>query len=250
MDIQPVESAGLVEDAGAALSIGSANAAEADETNAGEAHGNAPRETAAALGRKSPDVLPRLQTANSVAPIDAGDPRWAQDVEPVEDGFEWQGRLALSADGDDIVTLNNRRTGTNPLIRRSGEPSELAYAAPERRPIREAAAEPAVEFSAEDLVDARTKSAVNMRSAGKKGASVITVVPGGAAVRVTQDCQHWCETVYQDKRGYVYKSYLTLVDMGSTASIRAERTPEQEEPAASDKPEMRAEDYMQWQRQR
>lgn len=166
---------------------------------------------------------PRLQ-AQPVAAPPADDPRWAQGIEPVEDGFDWQGRVALSSDGSDIVTLDNRRPRTNPLIAQSKrEVPQMAYAEPVPAPQEKRVPDAAPQFSADGLVPARTRDAVNMRAAGKKNASVITVVPRGAEVRVAQDCKHWCASVYADKRGYIYKSYITLVDNGSTASVRRQQ---------------------------
>jgi hypothetical protein len=54
---------------------------------------------------------------------------------------------------------------------------------------------------------ARIRQAVNMRSAGKKGAGVIGVVPAGATVSVVS-CEMWCEISYNGRKGWVYKSFL------------------------------------------
>lgn len=156
------------------------------------------------------------EEADRLRPIHGTDPRWASDVQPVKDGFDWKGRLGLSDDGSEIVTLDRP---ANPLIRKDA-PSELAYAEPARKPASQQAAGSA-EFNEAELVNARTTSAVNMRASGKKNATVITVLPGGAEILVAEGCQHWCPTIFEDKRGYVYKSYISLVDMETTASIRA-----------------------------
>jgi hypothetical protein len=54
---------------------------------------------------------------------------------------------------------------------------------------------------------ARVTSAVNMRSAPKKGAGVLGVVPAGTNVRV-MSCDGWCQISYNGRTGWVYKSFL------------------------------------------
>lgn len=51
-------------------------------------------------------------------------------------------------------------------------------------------------------------SSVNMRAKGAKGARVIGVIPRGATVRLV-DCDGWCEVVYEGRRGFIYKSFLS-----------------------------------------
>ncbi|MEP9388970.1 SH3 domain-containing protein [Mesorhizobium sp. KR9-304] len=55
---------------------------------------------------------------------------------------------------------------------------------------------------------ARVSAAVNMRSSPKKGSGVLLVVPAGSAVNVLS-CDGWCQIVYNGKKGWVYKNYLT-----------------------------------------
>jgi hypothetical protein len=54
---------------------------------------------------------------------------------------------------------------------------------------------------------AKIKAAVNMRSRGADEASVITVVPANATVGVI-GCKSWCEIVYKNRRGWVYKGFV------------------------------------------
>jgi hypothetical protein len=215
-DAEPLAGAELAVAAEAAqepeMTVASVQAAEAPlpETTR-PAPGRQLEDVAAKLRQPSPDARPRPQPS-LVRPIESGNPRFAHDVEPVEDGFDWEGKLARN--GNEIVTVSRR----NPLIANRDQEPELAFAPPAPK-LRQAAAE----FSDDGLVSARTRAAVNMRSAAKKNAAVVTVLPSGATIRVAQDCQHWCPTVYKDMRGYVYKSYITLVDLGSTASIRRQK---------------------------
>lgn len=53
----------------------------------------------------------------------------------------------------------------------------------------------------------RVRQAVNMRSAPKKGAGVLGVVPAGSAVSVLS-CESWCQISYNGRKGWVYKSFI------------------------------------------
>ena len=55
---------------------------------------------------------------------------------------------------------------------------------------------------------ARVRQAVNMRSAPKKGAGVLGVVPAGKSVSVLS-CASWCQISYDGRTGWVYKSFLS-----------------------------------------
>lgn len=54
---------------------------------------------------------------------------------------------------------------------------------------------------------AKVRQAVNMRSAPKKGAGVLGVVPAGKSVSVLS-CESWCQISYEGRKGWVYKSFL------------------------------------------
>jgi hypothetical protein len=54
---------------------------------------------------------------------------------------------------------------------------------------------------------ARIRTAVKMRSGPADEASVITVVPGNATVSLV-GCKSWCEIVFNDRRGFVYKGFI------------------------------------------
>jgi hypothetical protein len=54
---------------------------------------------------------------------------------------------------------------------------------------------------------ARVTAAVNMRSAPKKGAGVLGVVPAGSNVKVLS-CDGWCQISYNGRKGWVYKNFL------------------------------------------
>lgn len=54
---------------------------------------------------------------------------------------------------------------------------------------------------------AQVRSAVNMRAAPRKGASVLTVIPAGAKVGVV-DCDLWCHVVHEGRSGYIFKDFV------------------------------------------
>jgi hypothetical protein len=54
---------------------------------------------------------------------------------------------------------------------------------------------------------ARVRTAVNMRSRPADEASVITVVPANATVALV-GCKSWCEIVFNNRRGFVYKGFV------------------------------------------
>lgn len=222
------------------FSIGSAQATEQKKPAVATPVAPLPERSARVQARPA-------EKSTAVLPIETTDPRFAQDVEPVSDGFDWEGRMAVSENGDDIITVEDRsntRTA-NPLIQRKAEAPELAYAQPSAGTRSEKDDVAAPRFDVNELVDARTRSAVNMRASGKKSASVITVVPRGAAVRVAQDCQHWCPTVYENQSGYIYKTYITLVDMRSTASVPpTEAADENSQSVGPEQAGLKAEDYI------
>jgi len=69
---------------------------------------------------------------------------------------------------------------------------------------------PAARVAAKGAVTAgaaRVTSAVNMRSAPRKGAGVLGVVPAGTNVKVLS-CDGWCQISYNGRKGWVYKSFL------------------------------------------
>ena len=50
-----------------------------------------------------------------------------------------------------------------------------------------------------------------MRAGPKKGAAAIATVPAKTAVQVVS-CEKWCQIVYNGKRGWIYKSFLTTAN--------------------------------------
>lgn len=72
--------------------------------------------------------------------------------------------------------------------------------------------DPAVGSSDEDAKpkaarQAKVRTAVNMRSRPADEGSVITVVPANATVGIV-GCKSWCEIVFKNRRGFVYKGFV------------------------------------------
>jgi hypothetical protein len=64
---------------------------------------------------------------------------------------------------------------------------------------------------------ARTTSDVNMRAGPENDAAVITVVPAGSAVGVVS-CDIWCEVVFEDRQGWVYRDFIRRDEAAVTLS--------------------------------
>lgn len=96
-------------------------------------------------------------------------------------------------------------------------PAEISALVPAPRPappaVRAIAAETQAAAgnnatpSAIGLRPAVVNQAVNMRAAPNKGAQVVMVVPGGAAIDAETDCG-WCEIRYQGRSGFIYRSFV------------------------------------------
>jgi hypothetical protein len=68
----------------------------------------------------------------------------------------------------------------------------------------------AVEAAARDegLKPARANTWVNLRSGPGNDASVLAVVPYDAAILAEKNCRHWCEVVYDGRKGFIYKTFI------------------------------------------
>lgn len=58
------------------------------------------------------------------------------------------------------------------------------------------------------LGEARVNAYVNMRSGPDNNSQVVTVVPANARIAAANGCRHWCEVVYEGRRGFIYKDYI------------------------------------------
>lgn len=78
---------------------------------------------------------------------------------------------------------------------------------------------------------AKIRSGVNMRSAPRKGASVLTVIPAGASVGIV-DCDLWCHVVHDGRSGYVFKDFVEGRARMAVQPASARATPQTQEIAA------------------
>jgi len=118
----------------------------------------------------------------------------AADAKPQEEGDA----SPLAA----FAAANRAQVGGNTAPAGAKPDTAATAAIPTAKPKIDPA--PAKEASA---ANGRTVHAVTMRSGPKKGASAMTTVPAGTEVQVIS-CSQWCEIIYKDKRGWVYKTYV------------------------------------------
>ncbi|TKT75467.1 SH3 domain-containing protein [Aquamicrobium sp. LC103] len=118
------------------------------------------------------------------------------------------------------------------------EMSALEPSAPQSEavPPPEAAAEP--DFTNISLSPATVGRYVNLRSGPADEAEVLLVVPANAVIEAARDC-NWCEAVYQGRRGYIYRSFISYPDQasaGETAPSAARTAPTAAVPAPEPRP--------------
>lgn len=181
----------------------------------------APSPTAATQPKLAASAPP-LASEPVPAVIPADDPRWAR----------------AAADNAAAIAALNRQVppplaSTIPAVTAfaetgleiGGEKIPIPTAKPTDDPVVTAAivgsainrpvpvpSDPAVGASDEDAKpkaarQAKVRTAVNMRSRPADEGSVITVVPANATVGIV-GCKSWCEIVFKNRRGFVYKGFV------------------------------------------
>lgn len=174
----------------------------------------------AAAAAKGPQVKPAaVQTAAASAELSKTDPRWTN-----PDGTSKPQTAAAIQEAAKAVVV------AKPGQADAGQTTEQAYAEPDGSSSAEAALAkvplpqakpdktagiPAAEEPQQDDEPAKASGngtilrSVTMRSGPKKGAGAITTVPAKSSVDVISCGKHrWCEIVYQNKRGWIYQSFL------------------------------------------
>jgi len=199
----------------------------AAEIAAAAAAENAPPPVAPRLARAAPDLADRLR------PLAVDDRRWGRtgtrqsaDDEDIRRKLTEAGRRLKALMDDD---------GSGSDVAEADESPQLAYAAPDEpeEPARAAADE--ADFGNIALTSARTRSAVNFRRAARKGAPVIEVIPGGAEIEVAAgDCPAWCPTVYNGRKGYIFRDYIQRASAAPARKPKAAAAPARE--AEEEKP--------------
>jgi hypothetical protein len=122
------------------------------------------------------------------------------------------GKNAEPEHRDDVETAAIQPSQmTLPTPRPEYKPPEVK--SPEVKPREEKAVtddEPAEKPAARIPTPSRNVTVnndVNMRVAPRKHAKVVTVIPDNATVGLV-DCDGWCQVVYNDRSGYIYKSFI------------------------------------------
>ncbi|MCY6383392.1 SH3 domain-containing protein [Hoeflea prorocentri] len=65
------------------------------------------------------------------------------------------------------------------------------------------------------LVNAKTRKWVNMRSAPNNKARVLAVVPAQADIFADENCTRWCGVVYEGRKGFIYRTFITRAERSS-----------------------------------
>ena len=192
--------------------------------------------------------------ATSAAPskevvIGQNDARWARDVAPAAAAHSMGLADAATARAYTDRTQSPAWQALRDVVAKTeGPDSDEAADAPESRAaIEEAAGTPEQERAGDDVVETaaidpapepvrsevtaaapsgtgRISKAANIRSAARKGAAVLGTVPTNASVQVVS-CDIWCEIVYEGKRGFVYKDFVSRGAAKPAVPTAAEEEP-------------------------
>jgi hypothetical protein len=174
---------------------------------------------------KPPEQQPKPQAAAVLKPesqqevvaLPHDDPRWGRTVAAVPPALAaLQAQAAPDKDSDltafaEPVPTVRPQPAPIPVAKSPGDPFVTAAISAAKPPIPIPTdpifipADGGTE--ANTTRQARIRTAVNMRTRGADEASVITVVPTNATVGVV-GCQSWCEIVYKNRRGWVYKGFV------------------------------------------
>ena len=194
--------------------------------------------------------------ATSAAPskevvIGQNDARWARDVAPAAAAHSMGLADAATARAYTDRTQSPAWQALRDVVAKTEGPDsdEAADASKSRASIEEAGGTAEQEKAGEDVVETaaidptpepeqvrpevtaaapsgtgRISKAANIRSAARKGAAVLGTVPTNASVQVVS-CDIWCEIVYEGKRGFVYKDFVSRGAAKPAVPTAAEEEP-------------------------
>ena len=188
--------------------------------------------------------------ATSAAPskevvIGQNDARWARDVAPAAAAHSMGLADAATARAYTDRTQSPAWQALRDVVAKTEGPD--SDASESRASIEEAAGTAEQEKAGEDVVETaaidpapepvrsevtaaapsgtgRISKAANIRSAARKGAAVLGTVPTNASVQVVS-CDIWCEIVYEGKRGFVYKDFVSRGAAKPAVPTAAEEEP-------------------------
>ncbi|WP_157016547.1 SH3 domain-containing protein [Mesorhizobium xinjiangense] len=174
-----------------------------------------------------------------LSPLGAADPRWSDEQLPNQELAPEKLR-ALAKTYDAAAPTAQEKTALSALRSLTGSQDEphadsgvIAYSSrDEQEPVVEiaeteaeaAALEEKLEMASSEIDTAQTASIpaaglspatvtrwVNMRAGPADEAEILMVVPANADVEAESDC-NWCAVAYEDKRGFIYKSFIRHED--------------------------------------
>ncbi len=145
------------------------------------------------------------------------DPRWARPELAEQLTSQIKARQDAPGGATEITAFADPLTKANIIqaaMERTQSPDEHVItaaiprlAAERPAPIADDSAANAQPAEAKPARQARIRTAVNLRSGPADEAKVIGVVPTNAVVSLV-GCNSWCEIVFNDRRGWIYKGFV------------------------------------------
>ncbi len=180
-----------------------------------------PKQVIAKLPEQQPKPqatpVSKQEPKQEIAALPHNDPRWGRTAAVVPPALAaLQAEAAPAGDSDlaafaEPVPAVRPQPAPAPVTKSPGDPFVTAAISAAHMPIP-IPTDPIVipadgRAEANTTRQARIRTAVKLRTRGADEASVITVVPANATVGVV-GCQSWCEIVYKNRRGWVYKGFV------------------------------------------
>lgn len=152
------------------------------------------------------------------------------------DGLVMEDVVAVAESETELLALEDEQRRQNAELLSEVEGTQLAYSSPVDLDVESAGVESAGIESAgvesagpigegtagtAPLEPAQVTQFVNFRAGPANEEAVIAVIPEGTRIEATTECQHWCEALYQGRRGYVYESYVVPVEAAAVAPTEA-----------------------------
>jgi hypothetical protein len=156
----------------------------------------------------APQLAPIVVLQSETRALNHDDPRWARVAEPAHATVSAAPRQEASAASSYIMAFADPMEKPVKMPKEAQSPGDqvITAAIPKTAPVPENAARDEVQ-GAKPVQRARIRTAVNMRSGPADEARVIGVVPTNATVNLVK-CSSWCEIVFKDRRGWIYKGFI------------------------------------------
>lgn len=174
------------------------------------------KKTVVAVKTRAVNPLRKATDSAAVAALPVGSDRFGGDAtqQAFAENKSLVNRLQKKA------TVDGERTGS---ILSQPAPAEIAESEDEIIELeRKLTAEGAEHFNVPEAADAnsaplppqqglrkrRTAKYVNLRAGPDNDADVLAIVPAKTEVLAEDNCVHWCATVYEGQKGYIYKTFF------------------------------------------